>query len=96
MKRCCGGHAVARRTTVPAGLVSRYTSLERVPIMLNRFSGVMAGLVPAIHVLLAKVPQEKTWMPATSAGMTAERCFDVIETRSSLFKRSSNEVAAGD
>jgi hypothetical protein len=27
--------------------------------------------VPAIHVLLAEWP--KTWMPATSAGMTAER-----------------------
>src|SRR5262245_50977651 len=31
---------------------------------------VMAGLVPAIHVLLAAA---KTWMPATSAGMTVER-----------------------
>src|SRR5262249_44717538 len=30
-------------------------------------SPVMAGLVPAIHVLLAG---RKTWMPATSAGMT--------------------------
>jgi hypothetical protein len=29
----------------------------------------MAGLVPAIHVFRAA----KTWMPATSAGMTAER-----------------------
>src|SRR5436190_16252258 len=28
----------------------------------------MAGLVPAIHVLLCD--EEKTWMPATSAGMT--------------------------
>ena len=27
---------------------------------------VMAGLVPAIHVFA----QRKTWMPATSAGMT--------------------------
>jgi hypothetical protein len=27
----------------------------------------MAGLVPAIHVL---ADEEKTWMPATSAGMT--------------------------
>jgi hypothetical protein len=27
----------------------------------------MAGLVPAIHVLFAA---KKTWMPATSAGMT--------------------------
>ncbi len=29
------------------------------------------GLVPAIHAFLAEGPQEKTWMPATSAGMTA-------------------------
>jgi hypothetical protein len=29
----------------------------------------MAGLVPAIHVL---DKQRKMWMPATSAGMTAE------------------------
>ena len=28
----------------------------------------MAGLVPAIHVFAAV----KTWMPATSAGMTSE------------------------
>jgi hypothetical protein len=31
---------------------------------------VMAGLVPAIHVLLAAY-RRKTWMPATSAGMTS-------------------------
>src|SRR5215831_4535930 len=30
----------------------------------------MAGLVPAIHVFLCA---SKAWMPATSAGMTAER-----------------------
>jgi hypothetical protein len=30
---------------------------------------VMAGLVPAIHVLFDAANQ-KTWMPATSAGMT--------------------------
>jgi hypothetical protein len=29
----------------------------------------MAGLVPAIHAFLAAIPF-KTWMPATSAGMT--------------------------
>jgi hypothetical protein len=34
--------------------------------------GVMAGLVPAIHVL-SHARQLKTWMPATSAGMTEER-----------------------
>jgi len=26
---------------------------------------VMAGLVPAIHVLLAAIETRKTWMPAT-------------------------------
>jgi hypothetical protein len=31
--------------------------------------GVMAGLVPAIHVFIYLRPQ-KTWMRATSAGMT--------------------------
>src|SRR6266478_971077 len=31
--------------------------------------GVMAGLVPAIHVFSRK-PARKAWMPATSAGMT--------------------------
>src|SRR5258708_37701866 len=37
----------------------------------------MAGLVPAIHVLLAK-PGRKTWMPATSAGMTPRGGRDLI------------------
>ncbi len=31
--------------------------------------GVMAGLVPAIHAFLIW-NEKKTWMPATSAGMT--------------------------
>jgi hypothetical protein len=35
---------------------------------------VMAGLVPAIHVLLAEVTG-KTWMPGVKPGMTAERSF---------------------
>ena len=30
----------------------------------------MAGLVPAIHVFVVTHP--KTWMPATSAGMTTQ------------------------
>src|SRR5712671_4482370 len=34
----------------------------------------MAGLVPAIHVFLA-CPAIKTWMPATSAGMTSEHAL---------------------
>jgi hypothetical protein len=50
----------------------RRIALERIPVILIHFSGVMAGLIPAIHVFLADGPQEKTWMPATSAGMTVE------------------------
>jgi hypothetical protein len=50
-------------------------------VILNRFSGVVAGLFPAIHALVAESPARKTWMPATSAGMTAEKWFDLIETR---------------
>jgi hypothetical protein len=30
----------------------------------------MAGLVPAIHVLLVEVETIKAWMPGTSPGMT--------------------------
>jgi hypothetical protein len=37
--------------------------LERVPVMLNHFSGVMAGLVPAIHAFLAERPQERHGCP---------------------------------
>jgi predicted RNase H-like HicB family nuclease len=36
---------------------------------------VMAGLVPAIHVLLLA---RKTWMPATGAGMTVQEAMPVI------------------
>jgi hypothetical protein len=44
------------------------------PIISGHSFAVMAGLVPAIHALLAESPQSKAWMPATSAGMTAEGC----------------------
>jgi hypothetical protein len=37
--------------------------------------GVMAGLVPAIHVLRVV----SLWMPATSAGMTAQRAVSSAE-----------------
>jgi hypothetical protein len=37
-------------------------------------SGVMAGLVPAIHDFCVG---EKTWMPGTRPGMTVERCVQV-------------------
>jgi hypothetical protein len=36
-------------------------------MMIHRI--VMAGLVPAIYVFFS---ERKTWMPATSAGMTVE------------------------
>src|SRR5262249_23628591 len=39
----------------------------------------MAGLDPAIHVLAAA---GKTWMPATSAGMTAKSEMPLDKTRS--------------
>src|SRR5436309_14628347 len=41
----------------------------------------MAGLVPAIHASLTVIKERKTWMPATSAGMTAGRCRALISTR---------------
>src|SRR5206468_1229950 len=37
---------------------------------------VMAGLVPAIHVLRGR--RSKTWMPATSAGMTSRKSCVLI------------------
>jgi hypothetical protein len=40
----------------------------------NNHLVVMAGLVPAIHDLIASA-QSKTWMPATSAGMTKQESF---------------------
>src|SRR5258708_31080107 len=55
--------------------------------------GVMAGLVPAIYVLLAEVPQERRGCPRRRgppprdpagchcAGMTLERWFDLVGTR---------------
>src|SRR5215212_5407857 len=38
---------------------------------------VMAGLVPAIHVLLGQ--QRKTWMPGTRPGMTNERAREMAD-----------------
>ena len=40
------------------------------PLFNKNANSVMAGLVPAIHVLRG-LPAGKTWMPATSVGMTA-------------------------
>jgi hypothetical protein len=39
-------------------------------VFLTCLSAVMAGLVPAIYVLLGAIAV-KAWMPATSAGMTS-------------------------
>jgi hypothetical protein len=39
---------------------------------LDDVSFVMAGLVPAIHVLFSLGNEEKTWMPGTGPGMTTE------------------------
>jgi type IV secretory pathway VirB3-like protein len=36
----------------------------------------MAGLVPAIHVCASALP--KTWMPATSAGMTGQSLSPLV------------------
>src|ERR1700681_2897526 len=57
---------------------------------------VMAGLVPAIHALLAGVLGRKAWMPATSAGMTRWRVFSHKEARQmSPFTVGNNIMAAG-
>src|ERR1043165_4226018 len=40
---------------------------------------VMAGLVPAIHVLLGDGQERKTWMPGTRPGMTECGCRSVQE-----------------
>jgi tripartite-type tricarboxylate transporter receptor subunit TctC len=37
----------------------------------------MAGLVPAIHALFGRPTSRKTWMPATSAGMTVAFLFAI-------------------
>jgi hypothetical protein len=54
-------------------------TLEGVPVKLNHLLGVMAGLVESWPGLsrpstsFQPKVRKKTWMPATSAGMTAER-----------------------
>src|SRR5260370_30087936 len=66
---------VVARIDIPPGLNLFVESLSqcshrrhRAALRVNQSSGVMAGLVPAIHVL--RYSAGKTWMPATSAGMT--------------------------
>jgi hypothetical protein len=36
----------------------------------------MAGLVPAIHVLLSVASHQKSWMPGTRPGMTDEKLVE--------------------
>src|SRR5262245_20103351 len=58
---CESSHAALRKGRQPAfGLSLRHARLS-----------VMPGLVPGIHVFAA-LHHTKTWMPATSAGMTKE------------------------
>src|SRR5215813_6584951 len=47
----------------PAGPFVLALPLERVPVVSNHLLGVMAGLVPAIHVFLAECPQERRGCP---------------------------------
>src|SRR5260370_32759751 len=46
-----------------AGQKTRKRRLERVPVMSNHFSSVMAGPVPAIYVFLAEGPPERRGCP---------------------------------
>jgi len=43
--------------------------------MLNHFSRVMAGLVPAIYVLLAEAPQERRGCPRQSPDQVRGRAW---------------------
>src|SRR6476660_1844642 len=52
---------------------------------------VMAGPVPAIHVLLCR----KTWMPATSAGMTENLLFLVAALFAQALERHDLLVLGG-
>jgi hypothetical protein len=50
-------------------------------VLIDTLSTVMAGLVPAIHVFGFR-SWLKTWMPATSAGMTSQQFrFRASDTR---------------
>src|SRR5262249_31278670 len=60
---------VARMSAAKSGgVIPAFASLMRATAARHRLSSVMAGLVPAIHVLL--VDAVKTWMPGTRPGMT--------------------------
>ena len=51
----------------------------------------MAGLVPAIHVFRLRA---KTWMPATSAGMTTDRILLELRPLSQQLARNLPELFA--
>jgi hypothetical protein len=58
----------------------------------------MAGLVPAIYVLLACNALRKTWMPGTSPGMTALSLYrapgsEITWLATSLFQMNSTTSA---
>ena len=58
----------------------------------------MPGLDPGIHALeatLASTEKEKTWMPATSAGMTNERESNEFYRRDLIAFAMSSGVASG-
>jgi hypothetical protein len=46
------------------------TALEPARLLAITSSHIMAGLDPAIHVLLIGLMRIKTWMPGTRPGMT--------------------------
>jgi hypothetical protein len=62
-----------------SALSSSVSNLRHFRLISNHMFGVMA-LVPAIHAFNA-LPALKMWVPATSAGMTAER---VIQSNQNL------------
>src|SRR6266853_1944954 len=79
-------HAAHRHREGPAsgakGAV--FATLAPVPIIVNYTSAVMAGLVPAIHVLLAEAPQERRGCPRRARAWRWRRRFNFIGTRSGV------------
>jgi hypothetical protein len=62
--RHCTGAGPHARSAAGVRLERRGSrNLERIPVTLNHFSRVMAGLVPAIHVLLAAMPHARRRCP---------------------------------
>jgi hypothetical protein len=51
---------------------------------------VMAGLVPAVHVLDAA--RRKTWMPGTSPGMTEDGSYTCFAAKFSTFTPSRSSM----